>query len=486
MFHSFRTDSETTDEQCIPESVSEINDSAMDSTEDLDEDEEEDDEELKKVKEDVEIELYEEEDEQEEHDQKEEELSDAALLDAASASGADASPSSLVSTATTTPTTVVPASSPSSSGGGGGGAPMICLEVRDSSTESDKTVLSVNTVLGRNTNGNGAGGVGGLTDSLPSTPGFFSSQASLSLPEIVVEEPRTPPATSPVEDLAAPTGGREGDGAGVSESGETFNNVCKEKETKTSKDDSVTRRPSSPKLILPKASSLPPLSGHCGHRSSLEYDQMSSPVSPLSASSSRSESPLSDRCAIAATGGGASSSLSLHAGSLSASGCSSRQAESDGMMDYRKSSYETNSSSSTAPPPPSHTFSAVSTTTSRKQQSRLQWRRRRKRSERDSIDRKRNRVGEEEEQEHVGRDLVGSGVGGGDGRIFGAVSRGGVAARALLREEGRSNSAGMVCMVYKIQKYRMYVHDFCILSGLSGLRLLLRRSWNFYTRLLQP
>ena len=39
-FHSrYRTDSETTDEQCIPESISEAHDSAIDSTEDIVEEE---------------------------------------------------------------------------------------------------------------------------------------------------------------------------------------------------------------------------------------------------------------------------------------------------------------------------------------------------------------------------------------------------------------------------------------------------------------
>ena len=35
MASRYRTDSETTDEQCIPESISEAHDSAIDSTEDI-------------------------------------------------------------------------------------------------------------------------------------------------------------------------------------------------------------------------------------------------------------------------------------------------------------------------------------------------------------------------------------------------------------------------------------------------------------------
>ena len=41
MASRYRTDSETTDEQCIPESISEAHDSAIDSTEDIVEEEDE-------------------------------------------------------------------------------------------------------------------------------------------------------------------------------------------------------------------------------------------------------------------------------------------------------------------------------------------------------------------------------------------------------------------------------------------------------------
>ncbi len=115
--------------------------------------------------------------------------------------------------------------------------PMICLEVRDSSTESDKTTLSINTVLDHHR----GGGTG--TDSLPSTPGIVS-QASLSLPEIVVEEPRTPPATSP---LASPNEGNK--------------SAAMLPSRRSSQEEAV--RPSSPKHFMPKASSLPPLSCKC-------------------------------------------------------------------------------------------------------------------------------------------------------------------------------------------------------------------------------
>ncbi len=58
----FRTDSETTDDQCIPESMSEINDSAIDSTEDFDMEVEE---ELKEEKLDLDLEMDEDDDEEE-------------------------------------------------------------------------------------------------------------------------------------------------------------------------------------------------------------------------------------------------------------------------------------------------------------------------------------------------------------------------------------------------------------------------------------
>ena len=100
----FRTDSETTDDQCIPESISEIHDSAIDSTEDNDE-------------EDLNTVLNTE-------DEKDQPLT--------------------ASSTVTTPRS-------------------ICLEVRDSSTESDKTVLSMATFLDQ--------GSMHTKDSLPSTPG---------------------------------------------------------------------------------------------------------------------------------------------------------------------------------------------------------------------------------------------------------------------------------------------------------------------------
>ena len=123
----YRTDSETTDEQCIPDSISEVHDSAMDSAEDIIEDNHEYD---------------------------------------------DKSPNcDMVQSPAVT-------------------HPCINLEVQ-SSTESDKTVLSI-----RNSD---------LPSSVPNSP-FSSSprssshnlrlKLSLNLPEIVVQ-PCSPPQTSP-------------------------------------------------------------------------------------------------------------------------------------------------------------------------------------------------------------------------------------------------------------------------------------------------
>lgn len=106
-----RTDSETTDDQCLPESISEVcNDSAIDST-------------------------------GEEQDGLAEELPSSPSIPTNTSSEAGGPPPSL------------PPGSPK-------GPPMICLEVRDSSTESDKTVLSMASVLEQHTR-----------DSLPGTPG---------------------------------------------------------------------------------------------------------------------------------------------------------------------------------------------------------------------------------------------------------------------------------------------------------------------------
>ncbi len=134
-------------------------------------------------------------------------------------------------------------------------APLICLDVRDSSTESDKTVLSVNTVMDQAT-GCGAGGVGRGSDSIPSTPGGIVSQASLPLPEIVVEEPRTPPATSPATSPVSANAQIGGEGNGDGEEKALCGNGGEGK-------IGMRRRPSSPKVFVPKASSLPPLSGNC-------------------------------------------------------------------------------------------------------------------------------------------------------------------------------------------------------------------------------
>ncbi len=157
---------------------------------------------------------------------------------------------------------------------------------------------------------------------------------------------------------------------------------------------------------------------------------MSSPLSPLSASSSRSESPLSDRpCAIAGAGAassGAGSTLSLHA-----SASAVRLTESDGMLEYHHHYHHHQQQHQQrlyqAPPSTSSSFcGGVATTTSRKQQSRQQWRRRRKR--------KRSRSALEDCGTAAGAEdatVASSGVGGGMGRT-------------LLAERGRSSSSGKV------------------------------------------
>ena len=249
-----RTDSETTDEQCIPESVSEINDSAIDSTEDLEIDVEEDlKEEEKEDRLELSFDLMQEEEEPErghpvdlteaESSREEDTKVDLNSQDRRDSSSKVTSPASSVTSSSAA-------------------APLICLEVRDSSTESDKTVLFVNTVLDQAAGVVGVGGGGGrATDSLPSTPSIVS-QASLPLPEIVVEEPRTPPATSPLTSPATENGG-----GCVECGGDRGDDSNEEKDVDRSiavgnGGATVTRRRSpSPKLVMPKASSLPPLSG---------------------------------------------------------------------------------------------------------------------------------------------------------------------------------------------------------------------------------
>ncbi len=169
------------------------------------------------------------------------------------------------------------------------------------------------------------------------------------------------------------------------------------------------------------------LTGISGHRSSLEYEQLSSPLSPLSASSSRSESPISDRsCGLHGTAAStAGSTVSLHQ-----AGCSGR-AESDGTMEYHRHQQQQHQqhkkSLPQAPPPTSSSFcGSVATTTSRRQQSRQQWRRRRKKSEKGSLERKRSRGNSDE-------------CGGGKEVITGEK-----APRRALMEKGRSSSSGKV------------------------------------------
>ena len=159
-FPKLRTDSETTDEQCIPESISEEidnDDSAIDENSiDID-------------------------DEQPEIEDEEEEL---------------ASPND------ERRLRKLP------------GFSVNQMEVRESSTESDKTVLSMSTVLEHK-------------DSLPDTPGLLS-QTSLPLPEIVVEEHTSPPSS----------------------------------ELKSSLENVLSPSTSLAKLHFPKASSVPPLSNN--------------------------------------------------------------------------------------------------------------------------------------------------------------------------------------------------------------------------------
>lgn len=103
-----RTDSETTDEQCLPESISTANDSALDSQEEINDDE-----------------------------------------DTFNPEGVFEESGQMIPT---------PVSFKSQSPAHG--SPTTLLEVRDSSTESDKTVFSMVTLI-ENTS----------KDSLPSTPG---------------------------------------------------------------------------------------------------------------------------------------------------------------------------------------------------------------------------------------------------------------------------------------------------------------------------
>ncbi|XP_059098471.1 mucin-2-like [Tigriopus californicus] len=229
-----RTDSETTDEQCIPESISTANDSAIDSQEDINDDE-----------------------------------------DTFNPEGVFEESGQMIPT---------PVSFKSQSPVHG--SPTTFLEVRDSSTESDKTVLSMVTLV-ENTS----------KDSLPSTPGL-SSQMSLPLPEIVVNE-------------ALSLGGS-------SEAHTDMNEVQDEWQRKSD----VHVPGSSSKCQLPKASSVPPL-GHHGTSpsSNMEYEPLLS-CSTVSASSSRSESPMSERIFDKCS----SSLLSLHN--------AQRLADSDGALEY--------------------------------------------------------------------------------------------------------------------------------------------------------
>ena len=275
----YRTDSETTDDQCIPESLSEEpgHDSALETTEDIDEEEAEEEE--------------------------EEELLDA---------------------------------SPNIDGPK---VPQLCLsEAAQSSTESEKTVilesrLSLSTRDKKDLSTDNISSL--MTDQAISSENIhFDSQSlkssMLSLPEIVIL-PGTPLASSPSAP-SSPTSTTVASTSSVSIIKATelvaksINSPNNPKLCSATSDTSVEASSGSidvksTKVILPfvKSNSIPPQMSTMLPNSSLEYEQLDTAVNNNTSSntattstaasccSSRSESPLSDRGVIKC-----SSLISLH------------------------------------------------------------------------------------------------------------------------------------------------------------------------------
>ena len=284
----YRTDSETTDDQCIPESLSEEpgHDSALDTTEEIDEEEVEDEEE-------------------------EEDLMDA---------------------------------SPNIDGPK---VPQLCLsEAAQSSTESEKTVIleSQISLATRDKKDLSTDNISSLmTDQTISSENIHLESQSmkssmLSLPEIVIQ-PGTPSASSPSAP-SSPTSATPSSTSSVSiiTATEIVARSMKPQSSavvcSTVSDTFFTQSSSSidvksPNVNLPfvKANSIPPQMSSMLPNSSLEYEQLDTVVTNNTSSntattstaasccSSRSESPISDRGVIKC-----SSLISLHLRSIETDG----------------------------------------------------------------------------------------------------------------------------------------------------------------------
>ena len=276
----YRTDSETTDDQCIPESLSEEpgHDSALDTTEEIDEEEVEDEEE-------------------------EEDLMDA---------------------------------SPNIDGPK---VPQLCLsEAAQSSTESEKTVIleSQISLATRDKKDLSADNISSLmTDQTISSENIHLESQSLkssmlSLPEIVIQ-PGTPSASSPSAP-SSPTSATPSSMSTVSivtatelvaksmKSQSSAIVCCTVSDTfATQSSSSIDVKSTNVNLPFVKANSIPPQMSSMLPNSSLEYEQLETAVTNNTSSntattstaasccSSRSESPLSDRGVVKC-----SSLISLH------------------------------------------------------------------------------------------------------------------------------------------------------------------------------
>ena len=275
----YRTDSETTDDQCIPESLSEEpgHDSALDTTEEIDEEDAEEEEE-------------------------EEELMDA---------------------------------SPNIDGPK---VPQLCLsEAAQSSTESEKTVIleSQLSLAARDKKDISTDNISSLmTDQAISSENIHLDSQSLkssmlSLPEIIIQ-PGTPSASSPSAP-SSPTSTTPSSTSSVSIitatelaaksiKSQSSPIICSTvSDTSTVSSTSTDVKSTNINLPFVKANSIPPQMSSMLPNSSLEYEQLDTAITNNTSSntattstaasccSSRSESPLSDRGVVKC-----SSLISLH------------------------------------------------------------------------------------------------------------------------------------------------------------------------------